>query len=136
LFGREHDHLYIFSGQSELHSLKGCLSCDAGRSSFNSQVACHRGSIQRKEMRKSGSELIIITGKSLTCSFARKHGRTRTEESLTRGAEPFLRSCQLCSYSRTFQHFMEPEGSLPCSQEPPTGPYTQPDQSNPYHTIL
>jgi hypothetical protein len=30
---------------------------------------------------------------------------------------------------------MEPEGSLPCSQEPSTGPYTEPDQSNPYHTI-
>jgi hypothetical protein len=41
--------------------------------------------------------------------------------SLTHGAEPFLRNRQLCSYSSTFQHFMEPEGSLPCSQEPSTG---------------
>jgi hypothetical protein len=31
---------------------------------------------------------------------------------------------------------MEPEGSLPCSQEPSTGPYPKPDQSNPYHHIL
>jgi hypothetical protein len=31
---------------------------------------------------------------------------------------------------------MEPEGSLPCSQEPSTGPYPAPDQSNPYHPIL
>jgi hypothetical protein len=37
---------------------------------------------------------------------------------LTYGAEPFLRSCQLCSHSRTSQHFIEPEGSSPCSQEP------------------
>jgi hypothetical protein len=44
--------------------------------------------------------------------------------------------CQLCSYSRTSQHFMEPEGSLPSSQEPSTGPYPEPDQSNPYHPIL
>jgi hypothetical protein len=31
---------------------------------------------------------------------------------------------------------MEPEGSLPCSQGPFTGPYPEPDQSSPYHTIL
>jgi hypothetical protein len=45
--------------------------------------------------------------------------------SLTHGAEPFLRSCQLCSYSRTSQHFMEPQGSLSCSREPSTGPYLE-----------
>jgi hypothetical protein len=31
------------------------------------------------------------------------------------GAEPTLRSRQLCSCSRTFQYFMETEDSLPCS---------------------
>jgi hypothetical protein len=31
---------------------------------------------------------------------------------------------------------MEPEGSLPYSQEPSTGPYPEPDQSNPYHPTL
>jgi hypothetical protein len=56
--------------------------------------------------------------------------------SLTHGAEPFWRSCQLCSYSRTSQHFMKPEGSLPCLQERSTGPCSEPDQSNPYHPIL
>jgi hypothetical protein len=33
------------------------------------------------------------------------------------------------------QHFMEPEGSLSCSQEPSTGPYPKPDRSSPVHTI-
>jgi hypothetical protein len=31
---------------------------------------------------------------------------------------------------------MEPEGPLPCSQQPDTGPYPEPDDSNPYHHIL
>jgi hypothetical protein len=38
-------------------------------------------------------------------------------------AEAFLRSRHLSSYSRISQQFMEPEGSLPCTQEPSTGPY-------------
>jgi hypothetical protein len=54
----------------------------------------------------------------------------------THGAEPFLRSRQLCSYSRSSQHFIEPEVSLPCSQETSTGPYPEPDQSSSYHPIL
>jgi hypothetical protein len=52
---------------------------------------------------------------------------------LTHGAEPFLRSRQLCSHPRTSQNFMEPEGSIPCSQEPSTSPYPEPYQSNTHH---
>jgi hypothetical protein len=52
------------------------------------------------------------------------------------GAEPFLKSHQLCSYSRTSQYLMEPEGSLPCSHGTSTNPYLEPDQSSPYHPIL
>jgi hypothetical protein len=31
---------------------------------------------------------------------------------------------------------MEPDASLPYSQEPSIGPYPEPDQSNPYYPIL
>jgi hypothetical protein len=34
------------------------------------------------------------------------------------------------------QEFLEPQDLLPSSQEPSTGPYPEPDQSSPYHTIL
>jgi hypothetical protein len=56
--------------------------------------------------------------------------------SLTLGAEPFLKTCQLCSHLRTPQRFMEPESSSPRLQEPSTGPYSEPDRSNPYCTML
>jgi hypothetical protein len=31
---------------------------------------------------------------------------------------------------------MEPDGSLPCSQEPAAVPYPEPDQFSPYRPIL
>jgi hypothetical protein len=42
----------------------------------------------------------------------------------------------LGSHSRTSQHFMEPKGSIPYSQEPYTGPYPEAYQSNPHYSIL
>jgi hypothetical protein len=69
----------------------------------------------------------------VSTSREKEEEKKKLTHSLIHGAKPFLRSCQLCSYSRTSQHFMEPEGTLPCSQEPSTGPYSDPDQSNPYH---
>jgi hypothetical protein len=51
------------------------------------------------------------------------------------GAEPFLRSCQFCSYSRISLNFVEPEGLLPRSQEPSTCSYPETDRSGPYCPI-
>jgi hypothetical protein len=49
-----------------------------------------------------------------------------------------LSSCEASSHSaaQESQHFMEPGGSLPCSQESTTGRCTEPDESSPYHAIL
>jgi hypothetical protein len=43
---------------------------------------------------------------------------------------------QSLSYSRIFQHIIEPEVSLPYSQEPSTGSCPEIYQSSPYHSIL
>jgi hypothetical protein len=37
---------------------------------------------------------------------------------------------------KKFPTFMEHESSLPYSQEPATGPYPEPDESNPYLTTI
>jgi hypothetical protein len=42
----------------------------------------------------------------------------------------------LCSHSVDFQHFMEPEGSLPSSQELSTCTYPEPNQCSPQHSLL
>jgi hypothetical protein len=77
-----------------------------------------------------------ITLTLITLPTATFFWQSSLTHSLTHGAEPFLRSCQLCSHSTTSQRFREPEGSLPPSQKPSTGPYHEPDRSNPYHPIL
>jgi hypothetical protein len=42
-----------------------------------------------------------------------------------------------CSAIQEFPNiFMEPEGPLPCLQEPITSPYPEPGQSSPYHSVL
>jgi hypothetical protein len=46
----------------------------------------------------------------LSQCLSSKELNTTVPLSLTHGVEPFLRSCQLCSYSRTSQHCIEPEG--------------------------
>jgi hypothetical protein len=49
--------------------------------------------------------------------------RMLNTHSLTHRAESFMRNRQLCSYSRTFPPFYEPEVLLQCSQEPSTTHY-------------
>ena len=51
------------------------------------------------------------------------------------GAESFVRSRQFVTNSRNFLHFMEPQGSLPCSKQPASWPNPRPDQSNPLDPI-
>jgi hypothetical protein len=53
-----------------------------------------------------------------------------------RGAESFWRIRQLLSYAIVSQHFMETDGSLPCSKEALLFPCPESDQLSPYHPIL
>jgi len=43
---------------------------------------------------------------------------------------------QVVTQSRSFPSFMEPEGSLKCSQETAIGTYPEPDESSPQFLIL
>jgi hypothetical protein len=52
------------------------------------------------------------------------------------GAEYHSHGHKLCSHSVDSQHFMEPECSLPSTQELPTCTYPKSDQSSPQHSIL
>jgi hypothetical protein len=47
-----------------------------------------------------------------------------------------LRSLQLLSYLRISQYFLEPESSLPCSQDPSTGAYPEPDLSHQLNKLI
>jgi hypothetical protein len=62
--------------------------------------------------------------------MAYKKGETYLPN-LLHGAES-LRTKQVLRYSINFPRFMEPEGSLPDSQEPATCPYPEPTQSSPF----
>jgi hypothetical protein len=54
---------------------------------------------------------------------------------LTLWSWALFKANQLCNHSVVSQHFMEPEGSLPQSQELSTCPYPEPDKSSPNHPI-
>jgi len=49
--------------------------------------------------------------------------------------EPFLSCHKVVIWPRIYQHFLEPKGSSPCSQDPATGRYHEPDKPNPYSPI-
>jgi hypothetical protein len=44
-----------------------------------------------------------------------------------------LRNRQLSRYYKISPNFVTPQSSLPCSQEPSTGSYPEPDQPSSYH---
>jgi hypothetical protein len=52
------------------------------------------------------------------------------------GLNPSWESTTRSAIQEFPQHFMEAEVSLPSSQGPSTGPYSEPDESSPYHLIL
>jgi hypothetical protein len=86
---------------------------------------------------KAGNSNVMNTAK--TPSLYLYHLSCETDEvywltNLLHGAESFLRRQELLSYSKDIPPVMEPESSLPCSQQPATGPYPEPDESNPQRT--
>jgi hypothetical protein len=55
---------------------------------------------------------------------------------LTSWSWALLEETQIVQLLKNFKKSMEPEGSLPCSQEPSSGPYPEADWSSPYNLNL
>jgi hypothetical protein len=78
---------------------------------------------RKRENKTTTTDPTTITTTTTTAAAAaatndnNDDNNNNNNHSLTHGAEPFLRCCQLCSYSRTSQRFMGPKGSLPCTQD-------------------
>jgi hypothetical protein len=64
------------------------------------------------------------------------NGMSRYMCNYMHGSGVLSRSCFLCTHSRTSQHIIGQEVSLPCSHKPSTCPYPDPDQSSLHHPIL
>jgi hypothetical protein len=75
----------------------------------------------------------------LVCEALYEHKGFHTRDEkirLTNSMHQSLKSLESLSWSANSSSFMEPEGSLPCSQEPATGAYPEPDESSAYPLTL
>jgi hypothetical protein len=50
--------------------------------------------------------------------------------------EPLQNTMSVAQLLKKLPAFIEPEGSLPCLQEPATSPYPEPDESSPHPPFL
>jgi hypothetical protein len=80
--------------------------------------------------------MLVSTYQTVWCHKPKNCELTDRATDWPRGAEHYLRDHQLCSHSTVLQHFMEPKGSLPHSQELCTCHLPEPDQSSPQKTVI
>jgi hypothetical protein len=81
---------------------------------------------------------VLCVGSGLATDWSVVQGVVTTVYRITYLTElsPSWEAANCAAIQEILNNFMKPGGSLPCSQEPSTGPYPEPGRSSPYHRIL